>query len=59
MVRFWVNDTLIYDFESVMTGYPGSYPSDAETQWSVNAYASGLTPSTYTQYVDDASSSTP
>jgi hypothetical protein len=55
MVKFWVNDVLIYDFENVMTGYPGNWPSGAETQWSVNAYANGLTPSTYTQYVDDAS----
>jgi hypothetical protein len=52
----WQDSNLIYDFENVMTGYANtSSINGVDTQWAVNAYANGLTPSTYVQYVDDAS----
>jgi hypothetical protein len=54
-IKFWQNGVLLYDFENVMTGYPNTNSvNGVDTQWAVNAYANGLSPSSYVQYVDDA-----
>jgi hypothetical protein len=54
-VKFWQNGVLLYDFRNVMTGYPNTNSvNGVDTQWAVNAYANGLSPSSYVQYVDDA-----
>ncbi len=58
--KFWQDGVLLYDFQNVLTGYPNTNSiNGVDTQWAVNAYGNGLTPSVYTQYVDDASISTP
>ena len=55
-VKFWQDGTLLADFEHVMTGYSNTDSvNGVDTQWSVNAYGGGLSPSVYTQYVDDMS----
>jgi hypothetical protein len=54
-IKFWQNGVLLYDFRNVMTGYPNTNSvNGVDTQWAVNAYANGLSPSSYVQYVDDA-----
>jgi hypothetical protein len=54
-IKFWQDGVLLYDFRNVMTGYPNTNSvNGVDTQWAVNAYANGLTPSAYVQYVDDA-----
>jgi hypothetical protein len=54
-VKFWQNGALLYDFRNVMTGYPNTNSvNGVDTQWAVNAYANGLSPNSYVQYVDDA-----
>jgi hypothetical protein len=58
-MTFWQDNgtgsVLIYDFQNVRTGYANSNSvNGVDTQWAVNAYGSGLTPSTYKHYVDDA-----
>ena len=54
-IKFWQNGVLLYDFRNVMTGYPNSNSlNGVDTQWAVNAYANGLSPSSYAHYVDDA-----
>jgi hypothetical protein len=54
-IKFWQNGVLLYDFQNVMTGYPNTNSLNlVDTQWAVNAYANGLTPSSYVHYVDDA-----
>jgi hypothetical protein len=55
VMKFWQDGVLIGDFENVMTGYPNTNSENGvDTQWSVNAYGNGLTPSVYSHYVDDA-----
>lgn len=59
-MKFWQDGTLLYDFENVMTGYPNTNSANGvDTQWAINAYGSGLIPSLYSQYVDDATITTP
>ena len=58
-MMFWEDNgsgpTLIYDFENVLTGYPNTNSvNGVDTQWGVNAYANGLSPAVYSQYIDDA-----
>ena len=51
---FWQDGRLIYDFRNVKTGYANTDSENGvDTQWSVNAYANGLLPRSYVQYVDD------
>jgi hypothetical protein len=54
-MKFWQDGVLLYDFQNVMTGYPNTNSvNGVDTQWAVNAYGRGLTPSAYAHYVDDA-----
>jgi hypothetical protein len=54
-IKFWQNGVLLYDFHDVMTGYTNTNSvNGVDTQWAVNAYANGLSPSSYVHYVDDA-----
>ncbi len=54
-IRFWQDGVLLYDLQGVMTGYPNTNSvNGVDTQWAVNAYGNGLSPSAYVQYVDDA-----
>jgi hypothetical protein len=54
-MKFWQDGVLLYDFQNVMTGYPNTGSvNGVDTQWAVNAYGNGLSPSSYTHYVDDA-----
>lgn len=53
--KAWQDGVLIYDFQNVMTGYANTNSvNGVDTQWAINAYGSGLTPSAYSHYIDDA-----
>lgn len=57
--KAWQDNTLIYDFQNVKTGYANTNSvNGVDTQWAINAYANGLNPSAYIHYVDDANIST-
>jgi hypothetical protein len=59
-LKVWLNGVLIYDLANVRTGYANNVAVDGvDTQWAVNAYASGLSPSLYSHYIDDASITVP
>jgi Polysaccharide lyase len=58
--KFWLNGTLVWNLQNVRTGYANNVAVDGvDTQWAVNAYASGLSPSLYSHYIDDASITIP
>ena len=68
-LKFWQDDTLLFEFNNIRTGYynnttyqgssncnpPCDSPWNTSSQWSVNNYSDGISPYPASIYVDDAS----